>query len=102
MLLLVLEKAPPKLRGYCSSWALQVATGVYAANLPSKTRDEIWEKVLDWADGETRAILVWDESGTEQGLRFQVLGSPRRKPILREGLIISRWVSRDQEFDLEF
>lgn len=102
MLLLVLEKAPPKLRGYASSWSLQVATGVYVANLPTRTREEIWDRVLDWADWETRAILVWDDSSTEQGLDYRILGHPRRAPSRREGLLISRWVPLDAEHDLEF
>lgn len=95
MLLLVLEKAPPKLRGYCSSWALQVATGVYVANLPSRTRREIWDKINDWADMETRALMVWVESSTEQGLDFLMLGAPRRYLTRREGLIVSRWFPQD-------
>lgn len=97
MLLLVLEKAPPKLRGYCSSWALQVATGVYVANLPAKTRDEIWDQVNAWADVDTRAVLVWDQSSTEQGLEFRTLGAPRRFLARREGLIVSRWIPFDAD-----
>lgn len=91
MLVVVLENAPPKLRGYCSSWALQVATGVYVANLPAKTRSEIWDQILKWADPETRALMVWDESSTEQGLDYLAYGSPRRYLTRREGLIVSRW-----------
>lgn len=97
MLLLVLENAPPKLRGYCSSWALQVAAGVYVANLPSKTRMEIWDKINDWADMETRALMVWDESSTEQGLDFLSLGTPRRFLTRREGLVVSRWFPLDPD-----
>jgi CRISPR-associated endoribonuclease Cas2 subtype I-E len=92
MLLLVLENAPSKLRGYCSSWALQVAAGVYVANLPARTRKEIWAQVNQWADLETRAILVWGDSGSEQGLDFLSLGAPRRFLTRREGLILSRWL----------
>jgi len=97
MLLLVLENAPPKLRGYCSSWALQVASGVYVANLPAKTREVIWKQINDWADFETRAIMVWDESSTEQGVEFLSIGSPRRFLTRREGLIVSRWFPLDQD-----
>lgn len=97
MLVLVLERAPPKLRGYCSSWALQVATGVYVANLPKKTRVSIWEQVLAWADVETRAVMVWSSQGTEQGLDYQILGSPRRTITDREGLLISTWIPLNEE-----
>lgn len=99
MLVLVLECAPPKLYGFCSSWALQVATGVYVANLPTKTRDQIWEQVLEWATADTRAMMVWDSRGSEQGLEHRVLGSPRRTISEREGLLISTWIPLNAEQD---
>ncbi|SRR5690606_917260 len=94
MLVLVLECAPPKVVGYCSSWALQVATGVYVANLPASKREEIWEQILKWADPETRAVMVWSSPRTEQGLDYWILGSPRRRITEREGLLISTWFPR--------
>jgi CRISPR-associated protein Cas2 len=95
MLVLVLECAPPKLYGYCSSWALQVSTGVYVANLPAKTRESIWEQVLKWSDAETRAVMIWSSSGNEQGLEFRNLGEPRRRVVDKEGLLISTWIPRE-------
>jgi CRISPR-associated protein Cas2 len=94
MLVLVLEAAPPKVVGYCSSWALQVATGVYVANLPAKQRNEIWEQILGWAAHDTRAVMVWPSSATEQGLEYRILGNPRRTITEREGLLISTWLPR--------
>lgn len=96
MLVVVIESAPPKIHGYCSSWALQVATGVYVANLPAKVRDEIWLQVLDWADSKTDAVMIWSAQGSEQGLEFRSIGSPRRRVIEREGLLISTWFPRVQ------
>ena len=98
MLLLVLERAPPKLIGYCSSWALQVATGVYVANLPKGTRDEIWEQIERWSDWETKAVMVWGDPSTEQGLDFLMRGEPRRKIIRKEGLLVSTWFPQDLDF----
>lgn len=92
MLVLVLECAPPKVIGFCSSWALQVATGVYVANLPAQTREEIWDQILNWADDDTRAVLVWSSPRTEQGIDFRILGRPRRTVTEREGLLISTWL----------
>jgi CRISPR-associated endoribonuclease Cas2 subtype I-E len=96
MLVLVLECAPPKLYGYCSSWALQIATGVYVANLPGKTREEIWEQILKWSDGETRAVMLWSSPHNEQGLDYHVLGEPRRRVKEFEGLLVSTWIPREE------
>ena len=95
MLVLILERAPPKVIGYCSSWALQVAPGVFVANLPSRTRESMWEQIEAWADDDTRAILVWSTRETEQGLRCRTHGHPRRQVVDREGLLISSWIPAD-------
>ncbi len=95
MLVLVLECAPPKLYGFCSSWALQVATGVYVANLPAKTREEIWDQVKTWSDAETRAIMLWSSPVNEQGLASAQIGHPRRRVVEYEGLLVSTWIPRE-------
>ncbi len=97
MLVLVIECAPPKLYGFCSSWALQVATGVYVANLPRKTRAEIWGQVEEWSDADTRAVMVWSSAANEQGLEYRSIGEPRRKVCEREGLLISTWIPRKMD-----
>ena len=97
MLVLVLECAPPKIIGYCSSWALQVATGVYVANLPRSDRETIWEQIVDWAKPDTRATMIWSSNANEQGLEVLSIGQPRRRVIEREGLLISTWFPRPRE-----
>lgn len=80
--------------GYCSSWALQIATGVYVANLPARQREEIWEQILDWADQDTRVTMIWPSSRTEQGLACRTLGCARRSVVEREGLLLLMWIPR--------
>lgn len=95
MLVIAIENAPPKLRGYLSSWALQIATGVYVANLPARTREVIWAKVKSWSSRETAAVLLWSTSTTEQGLDVLVHGNPRRRVREIEGLLVSTWIPQD-------
>lgn len=96
MLVLVLECAPPKVVGFCSSWALQVATGVYVANLPAKTREEIWNQIVEWSWSDTRAVMLWSSPNNEQGLEYRTLGEPRRSITEREGLLISTWIPKGE------
>lgn len=96
MLVLVIECAPPKVYGFCSSWALQVATGVYVANLPATQREEIWAQVVEWSDRATRAVMLWSSSANEQRLEFRQLGEPRRRVVDYEGLLISTWIARER------
>ena len=89
MLVLTLENAAPKLIGYCSSWAIQVSTHVFVAQLPERAREEIWERVVRLATFETNAVMIWSSGSKEQGLDFRVLGEPRRYPVDIEGFIVS-------------
>ncbi len=97
MLVLVLECAPDKVIGFCSSWALQVATGVYVANLPAEDREAIWHQIEVWASAETRALMVWDSGRSEQGLEYKMVGAPRRRVTEIEGLVLSAWFPRPSE-----
>ena len=97
MLVIILECAPPRLVGYCSSWALQVATGVYVANLPKREREEIWSTIERWADSDTRALVLWSSPANEQGVEYRSIGVPRRRVVEREGRLLSTWVRRPSE-----
>ena len=64
------------------------------ANLPKPQREEIWRWIEDWAQEDTRAVMVWSSNANEQGLEYRTLGTPRRTITDREGLLISTWLPR--------
>ncbi len=97
MMILVVERASPKIRGFLSSWCLQVATGVYVANLPHAIREKIWAQIEEWAPAEMAAVLVWTRGDSEQGLRFLQRGTPRRRLVEVEGLVVSSWIDASEE-----
>ena len=97
MMILVVERASPKIRGFLSSWCLQVATGVYVANLPHAIREKIWAQLEEWAPTEMAAVLLWTRGDSEQGLRFLQRGTPRRRLVEIEGLVVSSWLEQDEE-----
>lgn len=97
MMILVVERASSKIRGFLSSWCLQVATGVYVANLPHAIRETIWAQLEEWAPTEMAAVLVWTRGDREQGLRFLQLGTPRRRLVEIEGLVVSLWLDAGEE-----
>lgn len=92
MLLLIVECAPAKIHGYCSSWGLQVSGGVYVAQLPANIREEIWGQLVQWARADTRITMVWDSPVREQGVEWRAIGNPRRVLSEIEGLIVSSWI----------
>ena len=83
MLVIVLENAPPRLRGRLAIWLLEVRAGVYVGNYAAKVRDYIWEQVeVGIEDGN--AVMAWRTSN-EAGFDFVTLGQNRRVPIEVDG-----------------
>jgi len=84
MLVIVLENAPPRLRGRLAVWLLEVHTGVYIGTYSVKVREMIWKHVEKGLE-DGNAVMMWDSS-TESGFDFLTLGKNRRIPIEMDGL----------------
>lgn len=84
MLVIVLENAPPRLRGRLAVWLLEVRAGVYVGKLSRKVREMIWQQVEDGIE-EGNAVLVWS-APTESGFDFVTCGKNRRIPVEWDGL----------------
>jgi CRISPR-associated protein Cas2 len=83
MLVIVLENAPPRLRGRLAIWLLEVRAGVYVGNYAAKVRDYIWEQVEAGIE-DGNAVMAWRTSN-EAGFDFLTLGPNRRVPIEVDG-----------------
>lgn len=84
MLVIVLENAPPRLRGRMAVWLLEVRAGVYIGNYSHKIREHIWTQVKDGIE-DGNAILAWT-TNTEAGFEFETLGPNRRTPVDWDGV----------------
>ena len=84
MLAIVLENAPPRLRGRLAVWLLEVRAGVYVGDYSVKVREVIWENVVAGL-GEGNAVMVWS-APTESGFDFLTLGKNRRAPKDMDGI----------------
>jgi CRISPR-associated protein Cas2 len=83
MLVIVLENAPPRLRGRLAVWLLEIRAGVYVGNYSIKVRDHIWNQV-EVGIGEGNAVMAW-RSNNEAGFDFVTLGTNRRIPVEIDG-----------------
>jgi CRISPR-associated protein Cas2 len=83
MLVIVLENAPPRLRGRLAVWLLEVRAGVYLGSYSAKVRDYIWNQVEEGIEGGS-AVLAWRSNG-EAGFDFVTLGANRRIPVELDG-----------------
>ena len=95
MLVIVLENAPPRLRGRLAIWLLEIRAGVYVGNYAAKIRDYIWEQVeVGIEDGN--AVMAWRTSN-EAGFDFLTLGRNRRVPIEVDGAKLVSFLPEREE-----
>ncbi|MFZ5503074.1 MAG: type I-E CRISPR-associated endoribonuclease Cas2e [Pseudomonadota bacterium] len=83
MLVIVLENAPPRLRGRLAIWLLEIRAGVYIGNYSIKVRDNIWHQVEQGIE-DGNAVMAW-RTNTEAGFDFLTLGGNRRIPVELDG-----------------
>jgi len=84
MLAIVVENAPPRLRGRLAVWLLEVRAGVYVGQYSRRVREMIWNQVEKGIE-EGNAVLVWS-TNTESGFDFLTLGKNRRVPKEMDGV----------------
>ncbi|KAA0593123.1 CRISPR-associated protein Cas2 [Azospirillum lipoferum] len=84
MLVIVLEAAPPRLRGRLALWLLEVRAGVYVGRASQRLRDRLWDEILvNIEDGN--AVLIEANSSLEGGFTFRTAGKSRRLPVDSDG-----------------
>lgn len=83
MLVIVVENAPPRLRGRLAVWLLEIRAGVYVGNYSAKVRDYLWNQVeVGIEDGN--AVMAW-RTNNEAGFDFMTIGTNRRIPVEMDG-----------------
>lgn len=83
MLVIVVENAPPRLRGRLAVWLLEVRAGVYIGNYGRRVREMIWGQVEAYIEGGN-AVIAWAATN-DAGFLFDTCGANRRVPIDLDG-----------------
>ena len=83
MLVIVVENAPPRLRGRLAVWLLELRAGVYVGSYSRRTREMIWEQVLDNIE-DGNAVIAW-AAPNDAGFEFETAGANRRVPVDLDG-----------------
>lgn len=84
MLVIVLENAPPRLRGRLAVWLLEVRAGVYVGKYSVKVREMLWRQVQEGI-GDGNAVMVWS-CNNESGFEVRTIGVNRRIPCDVDGM----------------
>lgn len=85
MMVIVVETAPPRLRGRLAVWLLEVRAGVYVGEYNRRVREYIWNQVVAGVE-DGNAVLIWRDLGQEAGLSFETVGKNRRIPVDFDGV----------------
>lgn len=84
MLVIVVENAPPRLRGRLAIWLLEVRAGVYVGKVSRRVREMIWDQIEKGIE-DGNAVMAWS-TNTESGFDFFTIGKNRRIPKEMDGI----------------
>jgi CRISPR-associated protein Cas2 len=84
MLVIVVENAPPRLRGRLAIWLLEVRAGVYVGKVSRRVWEMIWDQVEKGIE-DGNAVMAWS-TNTESGFDFFTTGKNRRIPKEMDGI----------------
>ena len=92
-MVIVVESAPPRLRGRLAVWLLKIRAGVYVGRYSRKVRERIWKDVEELIE-EGDAVMAW-AAPTDQGYDFATGGRNRRMPVDFDGLKLVVFAPQD-------
>jgi CRISPR-associated protein Cas2 len=99
MLVIVVENAPPRLRGRLAIWLLEIRAGVYVGRYSVKVREMIWRQVESGL-GEGNAVMAWS-TPDEGGFDFRTLGANRRTPVEFDGMRLVSFLPQERPSEQE-
>lgn len=95
MLVIVIENAPLRLKGYLSRLLLEIRAGVFVGNYSVRVRERMWTMVRkEIASGN--AVIAWT-ANNDSGFDFDTCGENRRIPVLLDGLKLCSFLPAKQE-----
>jgi len=100
MVLMILERVAPSLRGELTRWLIQPRTGVFVGTVSALVRDKLWDKIVLSLQGarprkskrQQGALMVYT-TNAEQGFNIRVFGDTDRQIEDFEGLLLAKTVS---------
>lgn len=88
MMVIVVENAPPRLRGRLTLWLAEIRAGTYVGHYGRRMRERLWEETVALI-GCGSAVMAWS-AATESGFAFVSVGPDRRECCILDGLTMVR------------
>lgn len=86
MMMVVVENAPPRLRGRLAVWLLEIRAGVYVGDYGRRTRERIWNEVTTSIE-DGNGVIAWT-AANDAGFAFETCGDNRRVAVDFDGFTL--------------
>ena len=97
--MIMLERSTPSQRGEMSRLAIEVKSGVFLADVNSRVRDKLWDRII--ASWNLNAIMIFS-TNTEQSYGIRVNGDPERSVIDFDGIsLLSKPVKKHKNEQID-
>jgi len=97
MVLMLLERVSPSLRGELTRWLVQPRTGVFVGTVSALVRDKLWERAIaslqsakPRKSGKQHGAMMLYTTNNEQGFQVRVFGETDRRIEDFEGLLLAK------------
>lgn len=87
MVVLILERVTPGLRGELTRWLLEPKANVFVGRISAMVRDKLWEKVCKVLRNGASATMIY-QTDSEQGYAIRQEGEASRLIRDFEGLFL--------------
>ncbi|MGH9944484.1 MAG: type I-E CRISPR-associated endoribonuclease Cas2e [Pyrinomonadaceae bacterium] len=90
MVVFVLDRASPGVRGELTRWLLELRAGVFVGHVSALVRDKLWEMLCLKLRGAKSAAILLYTTDTEQGFSLRTHGDTTRAVQDFDGLLLIR------------
>jgi CRISPR-associated protein Cas2 len=97
MVLMILERVTPSLRGELTRWLIQPRTGVFVGTVSALVRDKLWDKAVAALEalkppksGRRPGAMMVYTTNSEQGFAVRTTGQTDRTIQDFEGLLLAK------------
>ncbi len=85
MIVLIVERATPGMRGELSRWLLEPKSGVFVGRISAMVREQLWDLVEKRLPRDGAAMMI-QQSNNDQGYEIRSIGEGSRSLVDFEGI----------------
>jgi len=89
MMVMILERMTPALRGELTRWLIEPHPNVFVGHVNAMVRERLWEKCCKLSGSSGGVIQIWS-TNTEQRFAMRLHGTTQRTIIELEGVQLVR------------